>query len=98
MRSKTLKKQAKKQLNKVQKQTTDFILKVRKNTATAVLAAFAFVMALVWRDAIQQGVNKAVAVFNLPEESYLFSIIAALIVTIICILGIVVFSKWAEKK
>ena len=83
---------------RLEKEALSFVKKVRKNIATAILAAFAFVIALIWRDAIQEGVNSFVVKFNLPQEGYLFKITAAVIVTLICIIGIIVFSRWAEKK
>jgi len=71
---------------------------VRKNIATAVLAAFAFIIALVWRDAIQGVVNEIVARMGLNGTGYIYTIIIASIVTLICVLGIMFFSRWGEKK
>ncbi len=96
-KNKVLKK-ARRKLKKVKKETSGFILKVRKNIATAIIAAFAFVMALVWRDAIKDGVSKIVQFLGIPNEGYLFTIIAAVLVTLFCVIGIILFSRWAEKK
>ena len=71
---------------------------VRKNIATAILAAFAFIIALVWRDAIQGIVNEIVARIGLDGTGYIYTIIIASIVTLICVLGIMFFSRWGEKK
>ena len=71
---------------------------IRKNMATAILAAFAFMIALVWRDVVQQGVEKLVEYLNLQGDGYTFTVITALFTTIICVLGIVYFSRWSEKK
>ena len=71
---------------------------IRKNIATAILAAFAFIIALVWRDAIQSGVNKLTEYLKISSTGYVYNIITALVVTIICVLGIMFFSKWGEKK
>lgn len=71
---------------------------VRKNIAVAISAAFALVIALAWNDAIKEGVNKIVEKLGIPHIGYLFSIITAVAVTVICIIGILLFSKWAEKK
>ena len=65
---------------------------------TAVLAAFAFIIALVWRDAIQGVVNEIVARMGLNGTGYIYTIIIASIVTLICVLGIMFFSRWGEKK
>lgn len=90
--------QRKKTINELTKLEKKLIHAVRKNIATAILAAFAFVIALVWRDAIQQGVDRIVKKLNIPQEGYFFTIIAAIIVTFVCVVGILLFSKWAEKK
>ncbi len=40
----------------------------KKNITTAILAAFAFIIALVWRDAIQETVDKIISLLNLTES------------------------------
>lgn len=55
---------------------------------TAILAAFGFLIALVWKDVITEIVDK------LAEYSPVSGkIISALIITFICVLGIIVVSK-----
>jgi len=71
---------------------------VRKNTATAILAGFAFIMALVWRDAIQQVVNDILEYFKITGGTAQYKIIVAVLTTLICSVGIVYFSRWSEKK
>ncbi len=71
---------------------------VRKNMATAILAAFAFMIALVWRDVVQQGVNKLVEYLHLQGDGYTFTVITAVVTTVICVFGMVYFSRWSEKK
>ncbi len=63
---------------------------VRKNMILAISAAFAFLIALVWRDAISEGVDKALDLFNLTNEGFLYKLISALIVTLICVIGITI--------
>lgn len=55
---------------------------------TALIAAFGFLIALVWRDVIQEWVNKISE--SSPVQGKLIS---ALIVTIICVLGIIVVAR-----
>ena len=80
------------------KPTEKFVKAVRKNMAVAISAAFALVIALAWNEAIKEGVNSIVEKLNIPHIGYLFNIITAVIITVICIIGILIFSKWAEKK
>ena len=76
----------------------EFKKEVRKNFLKAVLAAFAFVMALVWRDAIKEGVNALVKKSGIEGTSYVYSIITAVVVTTVCVLGIMFFSKMKGKE
>ena len=68
---------------------------VRKHIITAITAAFGFIIALSWRDAISSWINSLVENFNLSEGWYQF--IAALIVTVIGVVGIIIVSKFEEK-
>ncbi|MBU0628617.1 MAG: hypothetical protein KKC75_05475 [Nanoarchaeota archaeon] len=78
---------------KVPSKAAEFKKEVRKNITTAILAAFAFVIALVWRDAIQAGVNELVNRLGITGTGYAYQITTALIVTLVCIIGILVFSR-----
>ncbi len=71
---------------------------VKKNIATAILAAFGFMIALVWRDVIKDGIIRLVEIFNTGGDGFWFSVLTAIITTIICVIGIIYFSRWSEKK
>jgi hypothetical protein len=75
-----------------------FHQEVRKNIATAILAAFGFMIALVWRDVVKDGVTKLIEYSNLNGDGYTFTVITAFITTILCVIGIIYFSRWSEKK
>jgi uncharacterized membrane protein len=68
-----------------------FNREVKKALYTAFLAAFGFLIALVWRDVIQSWVEKISA--TSPVQGMLVS---ALIVTIICVIGILVVTKFLK--
>ena len=70
---------------------------IRKNTGLAIAAAFALIIALTWNEAIKEGVNKLVETLGIPNASYIFSIITAIIITFICVMGILIFSRWSQK-
>lgn len=70
---------------------------VRKNIGSAIVAAFAFIIALVWRDVIKEAVDKMILDFGLVGDTYNIRLLAAFITTIICVVGILYFSKWSEK-
>ncbi|MFH1642502.1 MAG: DUF5654 family protein [Nanoarchaeota archaeon] len=71
---------------------------IRNKSATAILAAFAFVIALVWKDAIKAIVDEVISRVGIEGTGYIYSVISALLVTIICVFGIMFFSRWGEQK
>ncbi|UCD02795.1 MAG: hypothetical protein JSV63_03355 [Candidatus Aenigmatarchaeota archaeon] len=71
---------------------------VKKSIATAILAAFGFMIALVWRDVVKEGVNKLIEMFSMTGDGFSFTIITAFVTTVICVIGIIYFSRWSEKK
>ncbi len=84
--------------NTAKREAKEFQLEVRKSTATAIAAAFSFVIALFWRDAITDILNKILNDLGLTGSTYIAKIIAALIVTIIAVIAINKVSKWGEVK
>ena len=68
---------------------------VRKHIITAITAGFGFLIALSWKDAITTWVNSIVYYFKVSGN--LSQLIAALIVTVVSVIGIVVASKFEEK-
>ncbi len=70
---------------------------IRSNTGKAILAAFGFMIALVWRDVVQGGVQKLIDYLSLSGDGFAFQVITAVITTVICVLGIIYFSRWSEK-
>lgn len=87
-----------KHTKEIEEEARRFRKEVQKNIATAILAAFGFIIALVWRDAIQESIDKLLKVFNLTGTGYFYKILTAIIITIICAFGIMQVSKWAEKE
>ena len=75
-------------------------IEAKKKASIAISAAFAFVIALVWRDAIKEAIDKILENLGMTGSAYIYNIIAAVIVTVICVIGIMFISRWgeAEKK
>jgi hypothetical protein len=71
---------------------------VRKNVAKAVLAAFGFMIALVWRDVVKEAVDKLIKIFSITGDGYVFTLITAFVTTIVCVIGIIYFSRWSEQQ
>jgi uncharacterized protein YacL len=78
---------------KAKKGISTFKREFKKEMKTAILAAFGFLIALVWKDVITSLVN------NIAQEaSFGGAIVSALIVTIICVLGIMLFSRVLKNE
>ncbi len=88
---KKLVKKSKKEIAK--EKLKSFRREMKKALSTAIVAAFGFLMALVWRDVITEWVNKV------AEQSPIQGkLISALIVTIISVFGILIFTKILSEK
>ena len=75
-----------------------FKKEVRKNVIKAILAAFAFIIAFSWRDAIKEGVNELVLRSGVEGTGYVYQIIMTSIVTVVCVIGIMFFSRFKAKE
>jgi hypothetical protein len=70
-----------------------FLGEVKGKVFAAIAAAFAFVIALAWNDAIKTGVDQMIASMGITGTSYLIKVVAALIVTAIAVVGIWLVSR-----
>jgi len=70
---------------------------VKINIATAIAAAFGFVIALIWKDIII-GLMKLAGLWQeggpTDNNSAIISIVGAIIITVVCVFGIMYISKW----
>ena len=90
---KKIKEKAKIQAQRAKEKAKNFNREVKKALYTAFLAAFGFLIALVWRDVIQSWVDKISS--TSPVQGQLVS---ATIVTIICVVGILIVTKCLKEK
>jgi len=80
-----------------------FLKDIKINVATAIAAAFGFVIALLWRDVII-GILKFYGYWKDggfdTQDAMIAGVILVLIITIMCVIGIMFISKWGgiEKK
>lgn len=61
----------------------------REHTATAIIAAFGFLIALAWKDVITQFVS-----YLTPKQNLLLS---AIVITLVSVVGISLINRWATK-
>jgi len=90
---KKIKEKAKTQAQRAKEKARKFNRELKKALYTAFLAAFGFLIALVWRDVIQSWVERISA--TSPVQGLLVS---ALIVTIICVIGILIVTRFLKEK
>ena len=84
--------------NKTKEDIFKFQKEIRKHTTTAIAAAFALTLALTWNSTIRSVVDSFVKRLQISETAYFYEIIIALIVTVICIIGIMTASRYSIKK
>jgi len=77
---------------------SEFQERVRNRIGLALVGAFALVIALSWNEAIKAVVTDILNYFNVTGTTFYYNLIAAILTTVICVLGIMYFSGWSEKK
>ena len=76
----------KKALKKLENQT-------RKQTATAIITAFTFLLALVWRDVISSASKKIISFYAIQASQLVTQFYAAIFTTLLAVLGILLVNK-----
>jgi len=69
----------------------------KDHATTAIIAAFSFLIALVWKDFIVKLVKENTEIASIQSYPYLPELVTALIVTIIAVVGIALVGNWAKK-
>jgi len=69
----------------------------KKHVVTAIVAAFGFIIALVWRDAIKEFIETVVVNLSISGPTSLITLYTAIITTIIAAIGIVLITKWSSE-
>lgn len=77
---------------KVKSHANTITQEFKKQTSTAIMAAFGLIIALSWKDVITLLVDK----FAFVKEYG--PIVTAIILTIISVIGILIISKWTKEK
>jgi len=72
------------------------IKEIKSTIAVAIAAAFGFIIALIWKDIIVGLVSLTGLSVTAPTDpiSAVGATVTALIITVICVLGIIYISKW----
>ena len=70
---------------------------VRTQIGIALAAAFAFVIALSWNDFIKEAMNQFLMLIGLDGKVIYARLVAVLLITVICIIGISLASRLGKK-
>jgi citrate lyase alpha subunit len=84
--------------NNTSKFITDFKHELKKSIVTAITAALGFLIAIAWKDVVVNLVNNTIVKFGVKKSSIASQTYSALIITIICVIGIMLVSSWANKQ
>jgi len=88
---------SKKIFEKTRSSAQSFKQEFKNQSSTAITAAFAFLIALSWREPITQLVQSFVQRFNLQENLVFYQFISAIIITLLGVLFLMLISKWNSK-
>ena len=75
---------------KIIEKASTFKSEFRKQTATAIMTAFGLVIAMAWKDVITDLISRINFVQGL--------LLSAVVLTAICVLGIIMINNWARAK
>jgi len=71
---------------------------MRKAIVGSIVAAFGVLIALVWKDVVKDFVDKIVAAASISESAPYYHLISAVVITLICVIGIVIISRFSLEK
>ncbi|MEX2016893.1 MAG: DUF5654 family protein [Candidatus Pacearchaeota archaeon] len=91
------KQEVKKTEQKLKKVVNTLRLETKKQIVIALLAGFGFLMALVWRDLLQEIANWIVVNSHVAGPAMLIKTYVAIITTIIAVIGIIIITKWNKE-
>ncbi len=80
-------------LKRAKESASVFQREFRKSTATAIIAAFGFIIALAWQDVVKELAGKITALT--PIQGKLFS---AVVISAIAVAGILITTKLMQKE
>jgi len=69
----------------------------KQHVSTAIIAAFSFLIALSWKDLLVHLVEGVFSEEIITEAPYISDLVAAMVITVIAIVGILIVTNWAKK-
>ncbi len=93
----TQKKEAQKIKEKIKNASKTLRTETKKQVVVALMAAFGFLIALVWRDLLQELSNWIVENIHLQGPLLLIKLYIAILTTGIAVIGIILVTKWNKE-
>ena len=78
--------------------TNKFKKEFRREVVVGVTAAFAFLIALSWRNPIQKSVDSLIANFGLTGKAIYIEYLSALLITLLAVLVLMLVSRWKIEE
>ena len=88
----------KKLIEKTKQSTQNFKEEFKKQSVTAITAAFGFLIALNWREPITELFNLILIDLGLKENSISSKFFSAIVVTFLAVIFLIILSKWTANK
>ena len=85
-------------LKRLHRHTKTLHKHVKTRMSMALVAAFALVIALTWAEFIKEAIHALVLFLGLTGQTWLFKLLAAVVITIVCVVGIDYASAWEKKN
>ena len=98
MNKENIKKNKNQVINKLTAEIEALKQDIRTDVLGPVVASFGFIIALIWRDAIQATINEFLSRAGLVEDFYIYQIISAIIVTIVVIGIMIAVVRIGQKR
>jgi len=95
--AKALKQKSISAINKTKTTASKFKKELKKHTSTAIAAAFAFLIALSWRQPIKDSVDNLIKSIGLASKAIYIEYLSAIIITIIAVLALMLIAKWTSE-
>ena len=71
---------------------------LRNDVSGPVIASFGFIIALIWRDAINSTITEFLKRSGILRDAYIYQIFSAIIITVVVIVIMVLVTRISRKK
>jgi len=82
---------------KIKNSARKFKSEFKKQIATGIVAAFAFLIALSWREPIKKSVDALIIKMNLSGQQIYLEYLSAFMITAIAVLVLIIVSRWKSE-